>query len=123
MAIIQPSFSRPEGDDSVVVVQWTGLLNGDTGAPAQLTKYADRSVQIAGTFGAGGTALIEGSNDGSTYATLNNTTGTALSLTTPQIKQVLENTLLIRPNITAGDGTTTLTVTALIRTGTAIVRK
>lgn len=123
MATRQPTFTRPEGDDSVVLVTWTGLLNGDDGAPVQLIKYADRSVQIVGVFGTGGTVAIEGSNNGTDYATLNSVTGTALTVTTAGVRQILENTVLLRPRVTAGDGTTTLTVTALIRTGTAIIRR
>ena len=123
MATRQPIFSRPEGDDSVVLVTWSGLLNGDDGAPLQLIKYADRSVQVTGTFGTGGTLAVEGSNNGTDYVTLNNTAGSPLTITTGSIRQILENTTLLRPRVTAGDGTTTLTVTALIRTGTAIIRR
>jgi hypothetical protein len=57
--------------NNVHFVQWTPMLNGDSGAPFGMTGFADRSAQIVGTFGTGGTVLIEGSNDGTNYATLN----------------------------------------------------
>lgn len=105
----------------IELYQWTGLTNAtsDTGAPLTLPEYADRSVQVKGTFGAGGTVVIEGSNDRKadtpTYATLNDPNGNALSITAAKIEQVLESTYLIRPRISGGDGTTDLTVTIMVR--------
>lgn len=96
-------------------IQWTGLLNGDSGTPLEMVGSADRSVQITGTFGAGGTVLIEGSNDGTNYSTLHDPGGNALSLTTAQIIAVLEISAFIRPRVSAGDGTTSLAVTLLVR--------
>ena len=92
--------------------QWTGLLNGDTGAPLEIADYADRSVQIGGTLGTGGSVTIEGSNDGSVYVALVDPQGNALTFTAlAKIEQVLEVTRYIRPNVTAGDGSTNFTVT------------
>lgn len=92
--------------------QWTGLLNGDDGAPVDLNDYTDRSVQVQGTIGVGGNCRIEGSNDGTNYVVLTDPQGTALNITAAGvIEQVLEVTRYIRPRITAGDGTTSLTVT------------
>lgn len=92
---------------------WTGLLNGDDGAPQSALQLADKSVQVKGTFGAGGTLLIEGSNDdGTTWATLNDSRGEttgALSFTAADLRTILENCQLIRPRVSAGDGTTSLT--------------
>jgi hypothetical protein len=87
----------------------------DVGAALELPGWADRSVQITGTFGTGGTCLIEGSNDGTNYATLNNLQGSALSLTAAGIKGVAEITRYIRPRISAGDSNTSLTITILAR--------
>lgn len=96
-------------------VQWTPLLNGDSGAPFAMPGFADRSVQIGGTFGAGGTVLIEGSNDGSNYVTLNDPQGVALSITAAGLKEISQICKLIRPRVSAGDGTTSITVTLLAR--------
>jgi hypothetical protein len=96
-------------------VQWTPLLNGDSGAPFQMPGFADRSVQIRGTFGVGGTVLVEGSNDGVNYATLNDAQGAALSKTSAALSQISQTTKLIRPRVSAGDGTTSITVTLLAR--------
>lgn len=92
---------------------WTPLANGDAGSALTAASLADKTVQILGTFGAGGTVIIEGSNDGgTTWATLNDSRGegNALSFTAANVCTILENTERIRPRVTAGDGTTALTV-------------
>lgn len=99
----------------VVKVVWAALANGDSGTPVDLTQFSDRSVQIAGTLGAGGTIKIEGSNDGVTYYTLNDAFGNALSLTALSLKSVAEITTWIRPRASAGDGTTAIVVTLITR--------
>lgn len=109
-----------------VGVQWTGLLNGDDGAPYVCPQYADKSVQVHGTFGAGGTILLEGTNQQAytpdrvalapTYLQLTDPQGNNLSFTAAKIEQVLENLNAIRPRVSAGDGTTSLTCTCIIST-------
>lgn len=90
---------------------WTGLANGDTGQAKGDPRMADKSVQVKGTFGTGGTCDIEGSNDGgTTWHTLTDQGGNDLSLTAADTKLIAENTQLVRPNISAGDGTTALEV-------------
>lgn len=90
---------------------WTGLLNGDTGAPLILGIYGDVSVQISGTFGTGGSVTLQGSNDGTNWIALTDPQGNAITKTAASIEQFLERTRYIRPSVTAGDGTTSLTVT------------
>lgn len=91
---------------------WTGLLNADQGAAQSNHNFNDKTVQISGTLGVGGTVSIEGSNDGSTWHILNDSRGegNALTFTTLDTRTILENPLFIRPNVTAGDGSTALTV-------------
>ncbi|MBX9697861.1 MAG: hypothetical protein K2X74_00435 [Acetobacteraceae bacterium] len=98
-----------------VVVNWTPLANGDDGEPySRDIGGADRSVQVAGTFGAGGTLVIEGSNDpdplAATWFTLTDPQGNALSFPAARLEQVAEYTRWLRPRVTGGDGTTALTV-------------
>jgi hypothetical protein len=94
------------------VITWPALANGEAGDPVggDFAAYSDRSVQIDGTFGAGGAVTIEGSLDGITYYPLSTPAGVALALTTAGLKQVLESVQYIRPRCTAGDGTTALKV-------------
>lgn len=97
------------------VVSWTPLANTDVGTPLEMIGSADRSVQVVGEFGAGGTLLLEGSNDGTNYNTLHDPGGNALSLTSSQIVAILEISAFIRPRVSAGDGSTALSVTLLVR--------
>jgi len=93
-------------------VTWTGLLNGDVGDDVDLGMFPDKSVQVEGTFGTGGTISVEGSNDGTNRRILNDSRGEGnpLTLTAADVRVVLENTKQVRPNVTAGDGTTSLSV-------------
>lgn len=113
MANITPTLYLDNGDYRIVT--WAAMANGDVGLPVELVGFSDRSVQIIGTFGTGGNAKIEGSNDGTNYVVLSDPQGTALDATTARIKAVSELTRYFRPRISAGDGTTALTVVACLR--------
>lgn len=91
------------------LVSWT-LANGETGDAVELGNYRDRSVQVGGTFGVGGTVVIEGSNDGANYVVLTDPQGNAISKTAAAIEQITETTRYIRARVSAGDGTTAITV-------------
>lgn len=103
----------------VALVSWSGLTfaSTDDGDPVELCAYADRSVQVTGTFGAGGSVRIEGSMDGSTYHVLTDPQGNALDITTAKVETITEVCRFIRPRVTAGDGTTDLAVRILFRGG------
>jgi hypothetical protein len=93
----------PGGLRELVQVTWSGLATGDDGEAVSLPGFADRSVQVEGTFGGSSTA-IQGSNDGTNFRPLNDTTSTVLAFTAAAIEQVLEVTKLIRPIVTGGAG-------------------
>lgn len=108
------------GQPNVARAKWTGLLNGDTGDPVLLTEYPDRTVEIYGTPGAGFSITLEGSNDrpteAPTYVALTDPQGNAITKTTvPALEVVEESPLIVRPNVTAGDGTTNATVVLVCR--------
>ncbi len=97
------------------IFKWTGLANGATGAPLRLPAFPDKTVQVYGTFGSGGSITIEGSNDNlgdasPNFATCHKIDNSALTFSTAGICELIENPNLIRPHVTAGDGTTSLTV-------------
>lgn len=100
------------------VVSWTPLLNGDVGDQAEFPGASFRTAQITGTFGTGGTIQIQGSNDGTNWVVLTDPQGNAITKTAAGIEIVEEVTRYIRPAVTAGDGTTSLTVTLLLRSTT-----
>lgn len=103
------------GNKSVYIIQWANMVNGDQGDSLPLSQYADRSVQVAGTFGSGGTLVIQGSNDSINYVTLTDPQGNPLSFTTAGLEAITEMVAYIRPAVLAGDGTTSLTVTMAAR--------
>jgi hypothetical protein len=102
-------------NDALRIVQWT-LANGDTGQWVALPFHTDYTVEVVGTFGAGGSVQLEGSNDvvnsPSVQTILNDARGKGnpLVFTSADIRTVLDCPTQIRPNCTAGDGTTSLIV-------------
>lgn len=98
-----------------VVATWPALQNGDDGSPIELANFADRSVQVVGTFGVGGNVRIEGSINGTDYAPLTDPQGNNLDITSAKIEAISEVVRWIRPRVTSGDGTTSLTVTMLLK--------
>lgn len=116
MANIEPTQQFPiEGNHDFVMVAWSGLTVNDTGAPFVLSQYADRSAQVEGTFGAGGVVVIEGTNDGINWRTLNDPYSIAISISTPKIQAISELVSKIRPRVISGDGTTSVTISMLMR--------
>lgn len=118
MATINATFDMNVSEvGNAVLLTWPLLTfaTTDTGAPAQWVEYADRCVQVTGTFGVGGSVTLQGSNDGTNWATLADPQGNALTITAAKLEQVLELPRYVRPIITAGDGTTSLTVSICMR--------
>ena len=112
MATINPVLTRIN-ENTVEFLYETLTTTNDRGAgiPEAFMDYADRSVQVLGTFGAGGNLRVEGSNDGgTTYGALTDPQGNALNVTAAKVEAITEITLLTRPFVSAGDGTTSLTV-------------
>lgn len=120
MAVIVPTIeANIDGNMNVVRVTWGPLANGDTGSPVEYPEYPDKTAQITGTFGAAGSVTLEGSNFRATetpiYAALTDPQGNAVTKTAAGIEVFEEATLIMRPNVTAGDGTTALTVRMVCR--------
>lgn len=90
--------------DSFVAV-WENVTDGDTLVPIELGAYADRSMQVAGTIGSpAATVTGTGSNDGVTYAVLNDLQGVALSFTAAGLKGIAEATRYFKPAVSGGTG-------------------
>lgn len=101
---------RTEPYAGYALSKWTGLANGESGdTPTADIMSGDRVAQITGTFGAGGTIIMEGSVDGTTWFQLRDPSSTVISFTAAGGKAILEAVPFIRPRVTAGDGTTALT--------------
>lgn len=88
---------------------WT-LANGESGVSLALPLFSDKSVNIFGTFGVGGSVTIQGSLDGTNWQTLTDPQGNALTKTAASLEAVSEAVPYIRPVVTAGDVTTAIIV-------------
>lgn len=118
MATRQPTLNRQVSpDNSVIVITWSGLTfaSTDDGAPISYPAWGEKTFQVSGALGAAGAVTLEGSNDGLTWATLNDKQGVAMVVTALGIKSTQDGPAYIRPRITAGDGATTLVVSVAIR--------
>ena len=113
VALVDGTFT-----ENSIKVTWTSLvsasLNGDP-LPENFMDYSDRSIQVLGTFN-GATVTMQGSNDnGTTWATVNDAFGVALTFTTAGIKQLTEVVAYMRPLVSASGASTDLTVVAVCR--------
>ncbi len=104
MATITPSTGSI-GD--VITATWTGITTS-TDTPSALNtsrgKGATRaSVTFGGTFG-GATAVLQGSNDNSTWATLTDLAGNAISATAAKIQEFSSSAVYFKPSVTGGTG-------------------
>lgn len=84
-------------------IVWSAMANNpDTGSPFYLDDDAlAAAVQIDGSFG-GGTAVMQGSVDGTTWFTLKDITGTDISTTANALFEVSSSVMYIRPSLSGG---------------------
>jgi hypothetical protein len=109
MATITATHAQVSGQ--VQMITWAALTNttSDVGAAVELPYAKKLTVQVIGTFGALGNLRFQGSNDGTNWHPLNDVTGTHINLTAAGIEAAVELPRYVRPIVTAGDGTTSLT--------------
>jgi hypothetical protein len=91
----------------VARAQWADLDAGETGIAADISQWSEKTVQVGVAAGTS-TITIQGSNDGTNYATLNAKGDDAdssipLSGLGVGIYSILENPRFIRPVAAAGD--------------------
>lgn len=115
MATIIPTVTdvSRRGDGSVFQVIWAAVTEADTCRAVSYPQYADKTVQVAGTFG-GTSVAVNGSIDGTNYVAMTDQGGTTIALTSAGMKQVLQNALLIQPELTGGSSTE-VTISMLFR--------
>jgi hypothetical protein len=113
MATIAPTMNirvgaNPGEDDlSLILVTWPNLNSANNvGAVVCFPQHSDRSIQFTGTFN-NVTATLEGSNDGVNFNTLTDASGTAISVTSASLKQIVEAPLFVRPNVVTNAGVNT----------------
>lgn len=123
MATVNYTVARIETfKDDAHVITWTPLTDTNVdGQALEMPGSADRTVQITGTFDTT-TVVMQGSNAPSPAAdtdtdwfTLTDPSSTAISKTAAAGEAVLELTRWIRPKVTAGGASTSITVRLLVK--------
>lgn len=119
-------FDGPWDGARVKCIKWEGLANGDIGAIYRLPHFADRSVQVVGTPGAGGTLQFKGSNaikeggaliDVPVFDVLSDTRGGLLEFTASgALRQIAEVCHAMRPEVVDGDEDTLFDVYLYLKT-------
>ena len=106
-------------NDRGVTFFWENITNADTivgQIDAQFIDFADRSMQVTGTFD-GCTIAAGGANDGATFVTLKDGLGGNASVTAAGIKQIYETTLYLIPTIASAGASTDVDITIFCRRG------
>lgn len=95
------------------LVTWAACVNADVGESIDVSGAKSLTAMLAsgGTLGAGGNCRWEGSFDNATWFTMNSDIGAPaaanqVALSAPTMLK--ERPRWVRPNISAGDGTTSL---------------
>lgn len=113
MAITNLSTNFPTAQMDGDTVTWAAVPNGNQGSP-YAGDWFSAYFQVTGTFGAGGSVQMEGSNDGVNWVILPGAVAlVAAGFFAPATAGVRPK--FVRPNVTAGDGTTALTVTGFFK--------
>lgn len=99
-----------------LIASWTALDGDDDGTALDVPAgYDVRSIQVTGTFDSGSVAL-HGSNDGSNYAALAAiAAGSAIAITAAGIKNVADATRYVKPVVSSGGASCSLTVTLFLK--------
>lgn len=130
MATITGADQPIRNDDrrDVVIHTWANLAydvgeaEGDIGSGFEWPQGADRAIQVTGTLGSGGAVTMQGSNKvaptaaDADWAALDDTEGNVIDVdAVPTAINVGTICRWIRPQVTAGDGDTDLTVVLIAR--------
>lgn len=120
MANITPTISGvPQvqllGD--IALQKWEAMLDTDVGLVSSpgYGEFPEKSVQVAGTWGAGGELTLQGTIDGTNFSTLDDKDGNPIVLTADGFRSIRDAVVAIRPSVTGGDGSTDLDVTVFHR--------
>ena len=104
MATISYTVTYPA--KGITEVLWSGLTENDDGAPFDTALFPDKTVQVSGSFGTGGSVDIEGTLDVAApgYDILKDGSDNLLTIlsASQHIDYIAERAMKIRPNVTAG---------------------
>lgn len=96
------------------VCTWTPLTSSNAvGDALEMTAWSDRSVQFSGTWDSA-TLVLQGSNDGTTWFTLTDPQGNAISKTADGLEAISEITRYIRPSGSGGGGSSSVSCIVVV---------
>ena len=102
-------------DGSVKLVVWEALTaSNNNGSLVELVEWADRTVQVIGTFDSA-TLLLQGSNNGTNWETLSDAASSPLSFASARLSEILEVPRYVRPSTSGGGGSQDLDVLLVAR--------
>lgn len=111
-----------KGDGQIITMTWEGLTQtgSDVGSGLHPGNVDGLCVQLLGTLGTGGAVTMQGSNNGSTWGTLQDPAGNPVILDAiGEMFLIANRPLFIRPSVSGGDAGTDLDVVAVgMRKGT-----
>lgn len=119
MAVVGYTITNKDIQEGCILVTWASMARGDSGKPFQIAEVsmpADRSVHVIGEFDTNANMIIEGTNEkvATTYSTLDDASGDAMSWTAAALKQVSPICNWIRPRVAGSGGSASLTVNLLM---------
>jgi hypothetical protein len=103
-------------DRHMRVYKWTGLLQGDDGAPLQVDEFHHITIHGFGSFSGSANLNILGSNEGNNFAVTKKHDVGSMILTADSIEKLLTEPRYIKPSITSGNGSTNLACWVCLRT-------
>lgn len=113
--VIKPVITSLAAGTQVKKAEWDAVPNGGNGDSVSMVDYPDVCVVIDGAFGVGGSCTLKGSMDGTNFYPLTNPQGNVITMTSAGIATVIETPEYIAPFVTAGDGTTAINVSMMLR--------
>lgn len=120
MADVDAISDEVSPDGSAYIFTWGPLTTSNAAGGLigikgriPLCRLSDKTVQFVGTFTGTPTIVLQGSNDGTNWETLTDPQGNAISSGVALMEAVTENPLYIRPSMSSGDGSTSVTVILL----------
>lgn len=113
MATVTPTQTQFQIDHEAYT--WALTTANADGEPCRFQGSGDRTFQVTGTFGSGGTIVLQGSLDGSNWFTLSDPSGDPVSFTSAGLAAVAESPIYVRPFVSAGTGVSVTAILAIRR--------
>lgn len=113
MATVTPTPTRIQ-EGEAMLYSWTLTQADAVGAAIDAHEYGDRTVQLSGTWDSA-TGVLQGSNDGTTWFSLTDPQGNAISKTADGMETVMEVPRYTRPNSSGGGASQSVTISLFCR--------